>query len=357
MAAKKQIDKLAKDEEEYQEVSDFLMEISSGPIINFLRENGQGISEGTNLGAIITIVIFTMPISIFCLKDCWDDRPKCRNLKPRSKFILTLGLIVNVILITICIHYFKILDTIYPIEIAIISFFVVLSICIFMDGWYGRKAKMARKKSFKTKRNLELLWRKHWKPQIEGNQSQLTQTEREKYKNLMNRMGDIQHIKQLKFKLHMALDIDIEQEYDAYIWLCFSISQCQDWHDKLDHFTEDFFVIHFILLSTVFASFAGYLSMGIIGFVNGETIIDSYDDIYNVSAVLIANVFGGYKIIDIISVWFFENFPAKKEIMYLWDKQHGGDNEDDDEKNDGIDIVNNNKDRQPLLQNNDRSES
>ena len=249
-------------------------------------------------------------------------------------------------MIIVLIHYYGLLNTIYPIEIGIISFCIILAVCILMDGWYGRKAAKIRE-SKKTEEEearagLEKLWTNHWKLQFDDMESiYLAQDEKDRdCDEILDKIGhNPKNIKQLSRRARLYLrkidyDDDIEQEYDAYIWTCFNIKQCDDWDKKLDNFTIDFFVIHFILLGAVFAFFAGYVAMGIINIINGETIINSYADLYQISAILIANVFGGYKIIDNISVWFFDNFPAEqdKRNEFPWDKIDDDYNNDEDDK-------------------------
>eukprot|EP01083_Nonionella_stella_P255824 877540_1 len=306
--------------------------ITQGPISKLLDKNAESITCISNLLAVIFIIWCTLPNSLIaCIigwniwTDIWDDKPYFRNLTSKTKYIISICILIN-IFIFIPFYYFTYLQhlsiiikiclvIVFPplsciffdiyLYICIISFFIVLLTLIFLDGLFGDKANMVQEE-------IKNVWHKYCRQNTS------------KYPDILSMIYDIKQCVSIDGKqklreicgVYNMDDIDgkhWEHVYDGYIWTCFNINTCDEWEHKLKHFTTNFFVIHFILLAVVVALLCGYILMGIFQIINGETIIKSYTDFYQISAVLLANIMGGYQVVDKISVWFFDNFPLTKQ--------------------------------------------
>ena len=102
--------------------------------------------------------------------------------------------------------------------------------------------------------------------------------------------------------------LNLQEWYDAMIWQFFDVHTVDNYEDKLRHFTDDFFVIHFILLSIVIALSVAYIADL---FISG-IVISSWTDLYEILVVLMAGNVTGYLFVDKISVWCFKYYPTEK---------------------------------------------
>ena len=112
--------------------------------------------------------------------------------------------------------------------------------------------------------------------------------------------------KSKKQKKEIYKKLKLDRWYDAMIWQFFNVQTVDEYEDKLRHFTDDFFVIHFVLLSAVIALSAAY----IVEVIMSGVVISSWIDVYEILVVLIAGNSTGFMIADKISVWCFKHYPS-----------------------------------------------
>eukprot|EP01084_Bolivina_argentea_P209328 356582_1 len=76
-------------------------------------------------------------------------------------------------------------------------------------------------------------------------------------------------------------------------------------------------VFHYVLISLLTSITVGYIAAGVLQLFEDGKAVSSFEDFYQFFGVILANIFGGYKLIDFAAIWFVENYWDPKELMFI----------------------------------------